>query len=357
MKSQAASAEDASFMQLALQQAAAAAKAGEVPVGAVVVKDGVVLGTGRNTPIASHDPSAHAEINALRAAARALGNYRLDGCTLYVTLEPCAMCAGAMLHSRISRLVFATAEPKTGCAGSVLNLFAEPRLNHQTAVMTGVMAEQAAAQMQDFFRGRRNLQREQAWPLREDALRTPDRRFEGLDDYPWPAHYISTLAGLAGLRLHYLYVGEASANEVYVYLHPVPGWSYSGRARFGPWLEQGASVLAPDLIGFGKSDKPKREQLHSQEFHARYLAEWLEHLDVQGATLMAPSALAGLAHEVAQRSGPRIQALSLLQTPAMLPQELDTDGAGQCAPFPDAGHRAALRHFQKQARLQAKIAP
>jgi tRNA(adenine34) deaminase len=123
---------DARWMRLALAEALAAATAGEVPVGAVVVKDGVVIGTGRNAPIGLHDPSAHAEIVALRAAARHLGNYRLEGCTLYVTLEPCAMCSGAMLHARLERVVFGAPDPKTGAAGSVLNLFGEPKLNHQT---------------------------------------------------------------------------------------------------------------------------------------------------------------------------------------------------------------------------------
>src|SRR5262245_17245472 len=110
-------------MAQALSEARAAMEAGEVPVGAVLVKDGAVLATGRNMPVAAHDPTAHAEIQALRAAALALGNYRLDGCELFVTLEPCAMCAGAMLHARLARVVFGAADPKTGAAGSVVDLF------------------------------------------------------------------------------------------------------------------------------------------------------------------------------------------------------------------------------------------
>mgnify|MGYP000729903520 CR=1 FL=1 len=122
------------FMQLALTEARAAMAAGEVPVGAIVVRGGQVIATGRNAPIDAHDPTAHAEINALRAAAAALGNYRLDDCELYVTLEPCAMCAGAMLHARLKRVVFGAPDPKTGASGSVLNLFANAQLNHQTQV-------------------------------------------------------------------------------------------------------------------------------------------------------------------------------------------------------------------------------
>ena len=124
--------DDTDFMLAALDQARAAGQAGEVPVGAVVVKDGVIIATGRNAPIGGSDPTAHAEIVALRAAALALENYRLEGCELFVTLEPCAMCAGAMLHSRLKRVVFGASDPKTGAAGSVLNLFDQPQLNHQT---------------------------------------------------------------------------------------------------------------------------------------------------------------------------------------------------------------------------------
>ena len=142
---------DKHWMGLALDQARQAAAAGEVPVGAVVVKDGQLVATGRNAPIAGHDPTAHAEVMALREAARVLGNYRLDGCTLYVTLEPCAMCSGAMLHARLERVVFGAADPRTGVAGSVLNLFANTTLNHQTQVSGGVMADESAQLLRDFF--------------------------------------------------------------------------------------------------------------------------------------------------------------------------------------------------------------
>ena len=146
---------DNDFMQLALIQAAQAAQAGEVPVGAVVVLGGRVIATGSNAPIEGHDPTAHAEIIALRAAAQALGNYRLVDCELYVTLEPCAMCSGAMLHARLKRVVFGATDAKTGAAGSVINLFDQPRLNHQTALHGGVLADAAAALLKDFFSQRR----------------------------------------------------------------------------------------------------------------------------------------------------------------------------------------------------------
>ena len=150
---------DEGFMREALRLAQEAALAGEVPVGAVVVKDGAVIGRGSNTPIACHDPSAHAEIRALRDAASTLGNYRLVGCTLYVTLEPCAMCAGAIQHARIARLVFGAHDYKTGACGSVIDLMAEPRLNHHTTMESGLLADECSAALTQFFAARRQMQK------------------------------------------------------------------------------------------------------------------------------------------------------------------------------------------------------
>jgi tRNA(adenine34) deaminase len=147
--------QDAHFMQLALAQARAGALAGEVPVGAVVVKNGEVIASAHNAPLGRKDPTAHAEVNALRLAAQVLGNYRLDGCTLYVTLEPCAMCSGAAMHARLSRLVFGAPEPKTGAAGSVLNLFENAQLNHHTQVIGGVLDAECVQELQAFFEMRR----------------------------------------------------------------------------------------------------------------------------------------------------------------------------------------------------------
>jgi tRNA(adenine34) deaminase len=146
---------DHDMMGEALALAHAAAARGEVPVGAVVVRDGVVIGRGGNAPIAHNDPTAHAEIAALRDAGRALGNYRLPDCSLYVTLEPCAMCAGAIMHARIARLVFGASDPKTGACGSVVDLFAETRLNHHAAVTGGVRAAECGALLSSFFAARR----------------------------------------------------------------------------------------------------------------------------------------------------------------------------------------------------------
>ena len=368
---------DQRFMRAALAEAQRAAQAGEVPVGAVVVQGGRVIATGRNAPIDGLDPTAHAEIVALRAAAQALGNYRLDDCTLYVTLEPCAMCSGAMLHARLQRVVFGAADPKTGAAGSVVHLFAEPRLNHQTAVQGGVLADECGALLSDFFRLRREDQRRAAHPLREDALRTPEARFEGLPGYPWAPHCVSDLPSLAGLRLHYLDEGPRDAAITWLCLHGNPAWSYLYRKMIPVFTAGGARVVAPDLIGFGKSDKPKKEGAHSFTWHRQVLLELVERLDLRNVVLVVQDwgGLLGLTLPMAAPE--RYRGLLVMNTtlatgdaplsPGFLawremcaknpdfdiarlfargnPQMSAEECAAYNAPFPDRGHRAALRAF------------
>lgn len=365
--------DDARFMQLALAEARAAAETGEVPVGAVVVKDGRVIATGRNAPIDGHDPTAHAEIVALRAAARALGNYRLDGCSLYVTLEPCAMCSGAMLHARLARVVFGAADPKTGAAGSVLDLFGHPQINHQTVVQGGVLAEEGAQLLRGFFKERRV----NPHPLRDDALRTPDERFQNLPDYPWPPQYLSDLPALGGLRLHYLDEGPKDAPLTWLCLHGNPAWSYLYRRMIPVFLGSGARVVAPDLIGFGRSDKPKKDGAHSFGWHRQVLLELVERLDLRHVVLVvqdwggllgltlpmaAPSRYRGLlAMNTALATGEVPLSPGFLAWRTMCAQNPEFDVArlfargnpqmtpAECAaynaPFPDRGHRAALRAF------------
>jgi tRNA(adenine34) deaminase len=146
---------DAEALALALDEARAAAAAGEVPVGAVVVQGGVVVGRGQNRVLRDVDPTAHAEIVAMREAAVTLKNYRLVGCELFVTLEPCAMCAGAMIHARLDRLIYAAADPKAGAVGSVLEVLNHPLLNHKMVVSSGERAEESAELLRSFFRERR----------------------------------------------------------------------------------------------------------------------------------------------------------------------------------------------------------
>ncbi len=369
--------DDPAYMTLALAQARLAEEAGEVPVGAVVVKDGRVLGVGHNQPVGCGDPTAHAEIVALRAAAKACGNYRLDGCTLYVTLEPCMMCVGAMLHARLSRVVYGAPDPKTGAAGSVLNLFADNRINHQTGVDGGVMAEESAAVLQRFFQSRRQENRMHISPLRDDALRTPESAFEGLPDYPWQPHYISDLPALDGLRLHYLDEGPREAPRTWLCLHGNPAWSYLYRKMIPVFLAAGDRVVAPDMPGFGKSDKPKKGQSHTFHWHRQVLLELVERLDLNRVVLVVQDwgGLLGLTLPMAapRRYAGLLAMNTLLATgdvpltPGFIgwrdmcarnpefdiarlfargnPQMAPAECAAYMAPYPDVGHRAATKVF------------
>lgn len=147
--------QDIEYMRLAISQAKLAEAAGEVPVGAVVILDGAVIGAGHNGPIGNHDPSSHAELSAIRSAAKHLKNYRMPGASLYVTLEPCLMCSGAIMHARISRLIYGAKDSKTGCVHSVLKVFDNKQLNHHAEIKGGVLSEECSEILKDFFRGRR----------------------------------------------------------------------------------------------------------------------------------------------------------------------------------------------------------
>jgi tRNA(adenine34) deaminase len=368
---------DERFMALALEQARLAGEAGEVPVGAVVVRDGRVVGTGRNSPIGQHDPTAHAEVNALRDAARALGNYRLDGCELYVTLEPCAMCSGAMLHARVGRVVYGARDPKTGAAGSVVDLFAAGAINHQTSVAGGIAEPECAALLNDFFVRRREESRATASPLRDDAVRTPDSRFDGLPGYPWAPHYVSDLPSLAGLRMHYLDEGPRDAPLTWLCLHGNPAWSYLYRKMIPAFLAAGHRLVAPDMIGFGRSDKPKRDAAHTFGWHRQVLLEFVERLDLRNVVLAVQDWGGLLGLTLPMDAPERYQGLLAMNTalgtgdaplsPGFLawremcarnpefdvarlfsrgnPQMSSEECAAYNAPFPDRGHRAALRAF------------
>jgi tRNA(adenine34) deaminase len=367
---------DEFFMRQALAEAERARQAGEVPVGAVVVYQGQVIGRGHNAPIGGHDPTAHAEIMALRDAATRQGNYRLEDCTLYVTLEPCSMCAGAMIHARLHRVVYGAPDPRTGAAGSVIDLFGNRQLNANTRVTGSVLAQPCGQILRDFFKPRRiNTQ-----ALREDALRTPDAAFESLPGYPWAAHYVSDLPSAAGWRVHYLDEGPQQAPLTWLCLHGNPAWSYLYRHMIPVYLRAGHRVVAPDMLGFGKSDKPKKESQHRFTWHRQVLLDLVERLDLQRVVLVvqdwggilgltlpmaAPERYVGLmAMNTLLATGERalspgflawrqwckdqpqydIARLFLRGNPHLSMQEAQA----YAAPFPDAGHRAALRAFPQR---------
>jgi tRNA(adenine34) deaminase len=376
---------DDEAMALALAQAHKAAERGEVPVGAVVLHQGRVVGVGANAPIALCDPTAHAEIVALRAAAQALGNYRLDDCELFVTLEPCAMCSGAMLHARLARVVYGAADPRTGAAGSVVDLFGARTLNHHTDVRGGVLGEVCGALLRDFFRRQRKAQADARMPLREDALRTPAARFEGLDGYPWRGHHICDLPSLAGLAMHYLDErGEvaAAAPLTWLCVHGAQGWSHDFRALLPAWTDAGHRVVAVDLPGFGMSDKPKKESAHSPAWHRAVLDEFVQALDLQDVVLVLQGRAGLLALDLPRRAPSRYRGLVAVDAglstaiamrpdcaawpagwqPAQAQQALqllehEPRRAGDQAPFPDAGHRAGPRAFLRWAEQEELTPP
>lgn len=287
------------------------------------------------------------------------------------------MCSGAMLHARLARVAFGAADPKTGAAGSVLDLFAERRLNHRTQVQGGVLAAECARLLSDFFLRRRQESRMNNQPLRDDALRTPDERFAGLPDYPWAPNYVSDLPSLAGLRMHYLDEGPREAPFTWLCLHGNPSWSYLYRRMIPVFLAAGDRVVAPDLIGFGRSDKPKKDGFHGFAWHRRVLLEFVERLDLDRIVLVVQDWGGLLGLTLPMEAPARYRGLLVMNTllatgdaplspgfvawremcaknpefgvgrlfargnPHMTAQEC----AAYDAPFPDRGHRAALRAF------------
>ena len=342
-------------MRLALEQAQMARSKGEVPVGAVVVRAGEIVGRGHNSTISDNDPSAHAEIVALRDAGRRLGNYRLEDCDLYVTLEPCMMCCGAMLHARIGRVVFGAFDPKTGAAGSVLDAFHDSRLNHRTTVGAGVLAQECGALLTDFFQERRTLQnaaRRLSVPLREDSLRTPLDRFAILDEYPFASNFVHDLPALRGLRLHYLDEGPHRAPISLLLVHDSCSWSYAFRRVVPVWVDAGFRVIAPDLLGFGMSDKPKHESFHTLALHAQVLGDLLDYLHIEQVVLVIQNDEAGIGANFASAFANRVAQIFVATSPSPSgnrPGWLD-------APYPNQGYQAALRAFQR-GRSQRTVVP
>lgn len=339
----------ARLMAVALNEAKAAAQRGEVPVGAVVVYRGQVIAAAGNAPIGTHDPTAHAEILALRAAAQHLGNYRLEDCEIYVSLEPCAMCASAILQSRIKRLVFALPEPKSGAAGSVLNLFANPKLNHHTHVHSGLLAGQSRRLIQDFFKTRRQHKSQAraraAIKLRPDALRTPQTRFTAWPSAPMLSHYWSDLPGFEGWRVHGLCYQRADASQGdVVCLHGPQEWSLAWQPLCVGHELKGGRFVCPDLLGFGQSDKPKRTDAHTLQLHTQVLKSLIDCIGFDKVTLVVHPDSMPLAQALL-RGSTKIEALQIWEMPALPLQ-------ARQAPFPDRGHRAGALAFEKLLSAQ-----
>ena len=374
-------------MRHALTLAQQAAAAGEVPVGAVVVKDGQIVGEGANAPLSGNDPTAHAEVQALRAAAQKLGNYRLDGCTLYVTLEPCTMCSGAMLHARVDTVVYGAAEPKTGAAGSVLNVFGYSAINHHTQVLRGVLADECAAAMATFFQQRRVANRAQALanhPLKDTALRHPDSMFADLPHWPYVPQWRSGLPALQGLRMAVVDEGPRNAPLTWLCLHGAASWGYAFRYGLPQLVQAGHRVVVPDWPGFGRSDQPKRDKAHSAAWHTQLLQELVQDMDLRHMVLVGEGDGARLGLALAQAMPERFAGAWLLdvwpnaQVPKPLAQWLHAaahkpqwdvvqgmeqagfgpvghaEQAPLAIPFSKPGHRAALKAWpQVQAQLPA----
>lgn len=379
-------------MRHAIALAQEARQAGEVPVGAIVVDvGGRVVGAGRNNPIASHDPTGHAEIVALRHAAETLGNYRLAGCTLYVTLEPCPMCAGAILAARVARVVYGADDPRTGAAGSVVDLFALPLLNHHTRIERGVLREECTAQLLEFFAERRVADKAKRlidtslWPLPDWALRTPESAFARYcanlaEDGNLVAQLPSSifrhdLAGCDGLRIHasdssriaaqsqakrhpfdaiahpvhaslagsgleegtaaaapQISVNDAESSIAWLCLHGAASWSW----RFNAWADAlvaaGERVLLIDMPGFGRSDKPKRRAFHTIERHCEILDRWMDSLGRPRYRLICAADDCAFALQLTQVLGSGCVGIAFLPPPA--------DLSPDAWPYPDAGHRA-----------------
>lgn len=307
---------DKFYMQQALELAHVAACHNEVPVGAVIVKNGEVIAKGFNLCIQNSDPSAHAEIVAIKQAALILKNYRLEDCELYVTLEPCCMCAGAILNSRIKRVVYAASDFKAGAAGSVIDVFQNTNLNHQTTITKGILQADSAAILQSFFQKKRSEQRQTSLPnkLKEDFLRLPVtiyKQFVEENQLTKLSHFNYQLNHLNGARLHYLdsgltYLMPGQHNQKTIVILPGLMQSSSSFLDVFYYLKNvGIRVVVIDLIGMGYSDKPKKLKHDSFDamidYHFQYLNELLKILkiisfDIWAANLSAVIGQATQAH-------------------------------------------------------------
>lgn len=366
---------DEDFMRLALDQAACGERIAEVPVGAIVVKDSQVIGIGHNRSIVDSDPCGHAEIIALRHAAKFLGNYRLDECTLYVTLEPCPMCMGAVVHSRIKRLVYGAKDPKTGAAGSFIDLAGNSKLNHHCSVTGGVLAQECSNVLSRYFQKLRDENRSERSLLRQDALRLEEgvlRRLLTPFTESVQSKFSANLAHAQQLRIHYLATTNVDESQsVIVFIHGATTWSYVYRHALSLSQQVGFSAVALDLPGHGWSDKTKRGLIESDVgYQLAILQEFIDLFGNKSIHVVAMDMACVLAMRLKQFAASKIHSITLINPclradyhypddpslqrrfPASIKQfsrllihqtnhRVDVVDA-LLAPYPDNGHFAAL---------------
>lgn len=327
---------DAHFMGLALRQARLAQERGEVPVGAVLVDGaGQVLAQAGNSVIGQHDPTAHAEVLVLRQAGQAGHNYRLEHTTLYVTLEPCAMCAGALLNARVGRLVFGAAEPKTGAVQSVHSVLDDARNTHQIPHASGVLADECRALLQDFFRQRRNEHKASATPLRDDCLRPP------IDGLVLPAgwgqqFYADVCPAMLGLRIHAVDCGPVDSRSAVLFVHDWLGWSEGFAPAMHALALRGVRAVTLDLAGCGLSDKPKKAAVHNLELHTGTVWALLKRWKLERVLLAAPAAAVDLGRAVLAQAAQNDVDMTLVQIPS--PHTIAADRSSLI--YPGRGHKA-----------------
>lgn len=346
------------YLRLALEQARLAQAAGEVPVGAVVVHQGRVVGTGHNACIAQHDPSAHAEVLALRAAGQALGNYRLSDCDLYVSLEPCAMCAAAMAHARIRHVVYGAADDQAGAAGSRLNVLADAGFKHRTssqnaqdlAAIPATLKAELRQLLPDFFQAKRRHHAQRPWPLAPQALRSAD-----LAQRPWPGPTGAFFMGLAPCPDWRLYHWDLPATTdsplpPLLLLHDADSQLADWASHLPQWQGQ-RRILGLDLPGFGRSDKPKKAPADGVDFYLSVLRHYVQQQLGDAAAplqlaLLQPQHL--LLPELARQLPQWLALAPLIAAPSASPP----DRPYADWPFADAGHRACQRAWHATAKAQ-----
>lgn len=369
-------------MALAMEQARLAEQCGEIPVGAVVVKDGAVIGAGHNRTLTDRDPTAHAEVVAIRLASKAIGNHRLVGCSLYITLEPCAMCMGAVLQSRIEQVYFGAFDPKTGACGSVLNLAEFRQLNPHCRVHGGLSQEACSRQLTHFFQNRRLLKRATSKPLREDALRLFDGQLDIWMGDCKPLNWDDLLSA-KGLR-----VGgwsspglEQNRHTLLLCIHGATSWSYIYRDLLLAELPLGTAAWAIDLPGHGVSDKTKLGAELDPAFQFAVLDEILGSCPFRSVHILAHGSGCQFAYDLAQSRKDLVHQVTTVRpvldkadhyqcrnAVTRVPRSLRQLQAwyralsggradfaeAMCAQYPDAGHlRGFLRVLGEQFTTQS----